>query len=185
MSVRCIDGVYLADTARIFGEVEIGVDSSLWYGAAVRGDVAPVTIGSATNIQDNAVVHCDTDIPNHIGRHVTIGHGAVVHGQRVGDHTMIGMGATVLGRTVIGSHCLIAAGAVVPPGLEVPDGMLVMGVPGRIIGPVSDKQRRYLEWAAQRYVDLARLYVQRPDDPRVADWTARRHAAITDAPPPA
>jgi len=126
------DQRYIADTARVMGEVELGTDVGVWYGALIRGDVAKIIIGDNTNIQDNATIHCDHGKPNIIGSNVTIGHNAVVHGQAVGDGSLIGMHATVLGRTKIGKNCLIAAGAVVPPGLEVPDGMVVMGVPGKV-----------------------------------------------------
>lgn len=170
MSVRLIQGVYLADTARVLGEVEIGRDVSIWYGVAIRGDVAKVTIGAGTNVQDNAVIHCDSGVPNTIGANVTIGHGAIVHGCSVGEGTLIGMGATVLGRTVIGRECLIAAGAVVPPGTEVPDGMLVVGVPGKIARPITEKERQYLRWLGPRYVELARLHHEQPGDPRVRAW---------------
>lgn len=170
MSIRFIKDVYLADTARVLGEVELGKDVSVWYGVSIRGDVARVTIGPGTNVQDNAVIHCDSGVPNQIGSSVTIGHGATVHGQSVGDGTLIGMGATVLGRTKIGSHCLIAAGAVVPPGLEVPDGMVVMGVPGKITRPLTDKEREYLAWLGPHYVKLARLHHENADDPRIRPW---------------
>ena len=165
MSMRRINDAYLADTARVTGEVELGPDTSVWYSAVIRGDVAPVTIGAGSNVQDAAVIHCDSGVPNVIGENVTIGHAAVVHGKRVGDGTLIGMHATVLGQTVIGKGCLIAAGALVPPGLEVPDGMVVMGVPGRIVRPLSEQERDYLQWLAPHYVSLARRYVDTPDDP--------------------
>lgn len=168
MSIRRIGRAYFADTARVLGEVTVGANASFWYGAAVRGDVAPVTIGEGTNVQDNAVVHCDSGLPNTIGAHVTIGHGAIVHGQSVGDGTLIGMHATVLGRTVIGSRCLIAAGALVPPGLVVPDGMVVMGVPGRVVRPINEQERAYLDWLAPHYVKLAQLHVDEPQHERVA-----------------
>ncbi|HEX7009274.1 MAG TPA: gamma carbonic anhydrase family protein [Phycisphaeraceae bacterium] len=168
MSLRCVaDRCYLADTARVLGQVELEADVSIWYGAVVRGDVAPIRIGQGTNIQDNAVIHCDSDVPNHIGQHVTIGHGAVVHGRSVGDGTLIGIHATVLGQSVIGRGCLIAAGALVPPGMEVPDGMVVMGVPGRIVRPVSEEEKKYLQWLAPHYVELARLHVHQPADARI------------------
>lgn len=167
MSLRCVaDRCYLADTARVLGQVELEADVSIWYGAVVRGDVAPIRIGQGTNIQDNAVIHCDSGVPNHIGRHVTIGHGAVVHGRSVGDGTLIGIHATVLGQSVIGRGCLIAAGALVPPGMEVPDGMVVMGVPGRIVRPVTEEEKKYLQWLAPHYVELARLHAQQPTDAR-------------------
>ncbi len=170
MSVRLVKGVYLADTARVLGEVELGEAVSIWYSVSIRGDVARVSIGWGTNVQDNAVIHCDSGVANTIGTDVTIGHGAIVHGQSVGDRTLIGMGATVLGRTRIGSGCLIAAGAVVPPGLEVPDGMVVVGVPGRIVRPTSEKEKQYLAWLAPHYRKLAKRHHEQPEDTRVKPW---------------
>jgi carbonic anhydrase/acetyltransferase-like protein (isoleucine patch superfamily) len=170
MSLRRIQDVFLADTARVLGEVSLGPQVSVWYGAVIRGDVAPVSIGAGSNIQDNAVVHCDTDQPNVIGADVVVGHGAIVHGRAVGDGSLIGMGATVLGGTVIGSRCLIAAGAVVPPNMVVPDEHVVMGVPGKVARPINDKERKYLDWLAPHYVELARRHVERPDDERVRPW---------------
>lgn len=172
MSIHLVGKVYIADTARVIGEVEIGADVSIWYGVAIRGDVAKVVIGEGANVQDNAVIHCDHGKPNIIGRHVTIGHSAVVHGMEVGDGSLIGMSATVLGRTVIGRHCLIAAGAVVPPGMVVPDAMVVMGVPGKIVRPISDEERRYMEHLPLHYVRLAKLHHEHPADPRVKPWGA-------------
>lgn len=172
MSIRHINDVYLADTARVLGEVGLGKDASVWYGVSIRGDVAPVTIGQGTNVQDNTVIHCDSGVPNTIGNHVTVGHGAIVHGQSIGDGTLIGMGAKVLGQTRIGQRCLIAAGAVVAPGTEVGDEMLVVGVPGRIVRPISAKERDYLAWLGPHYVQLAKLHHEKPDNPRIKPWTA-------------
>lgn len=170
MTIQLIQGVYLADTARVLGEVELGVDVSVWYGVSIRGDVARITIGRGTNVQDNAVVHCDSGVANEIGCDVTIGHGAVVHGKRVGDGTLIGMGATVLGRSVIGRRCLIAAGAVVPPGMEVPDEMVIIGVPGKMVRPINEQERAYLAWLSPHYVKLAQLHTQDPESPRIRPW---------------
>lgn len=169
MLFRCIQvegrSAYLADTARVTGEVVLGDGVSVWPSAVVRGDVAKVTIGAGTNVQDNATVHCDSGKPNVIGENVTIGHNAVVHGQAVGDGSLIGMHATVLGRTVIGKRCLIAAGALVVPGLEVPDDHVVMGVPGKVVRETNEKEKQYLAWLAEHYVALAKRYVQTPNDP--------------------
>ena len=151
---------FVADTARVMGDVEIGAGVSFWFGASVRGDVAKVTIGAGSNVQDNATVHCDSGKPNVIGSNVSIGHNAVVHGLSVGDGTLIGMGAVVLGGTTIGTGCLVAAGALVPPGLEVPDGHVVMGVPGKVVREVTDKEREYLGWLAPHYVELAGRYAR-------------------------
>ncbi len=160
-----VSGAYIADTARVRGDVTLGEDVNLWYGVVIRGDVAPVTIGARTNVQDNTVIHCDADKPLVIGRDVSIGHAAVVHGVVVGDGTLIGIGARVLDGSRIGKGCLIAAGALVPPGLEVPDGMVVMGMPGRIVRPLTDAERAYLVDIPPRYAALAKLHCERPDDP--------------------
>ena len=150
---------YKARSAMLTGQLTIGELASFWFNAVVRGDVAPISIGARTNVQDNAVIHCDTGVANVIGADCVIGHSAVVHGARVGDRCLIGMGATVLSRTVLGDDCFVAAGAVVPPGLEVPPGMMVMGVPGRIVRPVKDAEREYARWLVPHYVELARKHV--------------------------
>jgi carbonic anhydrase/acetyltransferase-like protein (isoleucine patch superfamily) len=150
---------FLAHNATLAGDIAIGEDSSFWFNAVVRGDVAPVAIGKRVNVQDGAVVHCDTGVANVIADDVTIGHGALVHGMYVGQGTLIGMGAKVLGRTQIGRECLIAAGAVVPPGLEVPDRMVVMGVPGKIARPVTEEELKYMRWLTSHYIELAERYV--------------------------
>lgn len=151
-------GAFLAHNATVTGDVRIGAMSSIWFSAVVRGDVAPVTIGERVNIQDGAIVHCDTNFANVIEDDVTIGHRAVVHGERVGRGSLVGIGAVLLGHTEIGEECLIGAGAVVPPGTKVPDRMLVVGVPGRILRPVNDKELEYLHWLSKRYVELVQKY---------------------------
>jgi len=151
-------GAFLAYNSTVTGDVRFGVESSVWFGAVVRGDVAPVTIGDRVNIQDGAVVHCDTGYANTIEDDVTIGHRAVVHGERVGRGTLVGMGAVLLGHTEVGEGCLIAAGAVVTPGMKIPDHMLAMGVPAQIVRPVNEKESEYLRWLSRRYVELVRKY---------------------------
>ena len=151
---------YLAHNATLTGQITIGDLASFWFNAVVRGDVAPVTIGRRVNVQDGAIIHCDSGVPNTIEDDVVIGHGAIVHGAHVGRATLIGMHATVLGHTRIGAECLIAAGAVVPPGLEVPDRMVVMGVPGKITRPVTPKELDYMHWLAGHYVQLAERYTR-------------------------
>ena len=174
MSMRNENGVFLADTARVMGEVHLERDVTVWYGAVIRGDVAEIAIGTGTNVQDNCVIHCDSGVPNTIGSHVTIGHGATVHGKQVGDGTLIGMGATILGETIIGKGCLVAAGALVTPGTIVPDGMVIMGVPGKIVRPTNEQEQKYLAWLAPHYVELARLHVEDPDHPRIRPWQGKR-----------
>jgi carbonic anhydrase/acetyltransferase-like protein (isoleucine patch superfamily) len=153
------DGSFRAHNCTIVGDVAIGSLASFWFGAVVRGDVARVSIGRRTNVQDNAVVHCDSGVPNIIEDDVVIGHGAIVHGMRVGQGSLVGMGSTLLSRTKIGRNCLIAAGAVVPPDMEVPDGMAVMGVPGKIVRAVKPEELEYMRWLTGHYIELAEKYV--------------------------
>jgi carbonic anhydrase/acetyltransferase-like protein (isoleucine patch superfamily) len=153
-------GYFAAHNCTLTGDLRISRESSFWFNAVVRGDVAPVTIGSRVNVQDGSVVHCDTDVPNVIEDDVTIGHRAIVHGMFVGKGSLIGMGAVLLSRTRVGRECLIAAGAVVPPGLEVPDGMVVMGVPGKIVRLVKPEELQYMRWLTGHYVALAKKYVR-------------------------
>ena len=165
---RTAGNYFVAHNATITGEVEVAELASFWFNAVVRGDVAPVTVGRRVNVQDGVVVHCDTDVPNVIEDDVTIGHRAVVHGSYVGRGSLVGMGAVLLGKSRIGVECLVAAGAVVPPGLVVPDRMAVMGVPGKIVRPVKDEELKYMRWLTEHYVQLAERYV-RGEDPRVKE----------------
>ncbi len=145
----------VASTAVVWGDVTLGADVSIWYGAVVRGDCAPLTIGEGTNVQDLVVVHADTDIPVDIGCGVTIGHSAVIHGRRVGDHCLIGIGAKLLGRSEIGEGSVIAAGAVIREGTIIPPRSLVAGVPGRIMRQVTDEELAEFASHAATYVALA------------------------------
>ena len=156
---RTPGGWYLARGAVVVGDVTIAEGASFWFNAVVRGDVAPVTIGRRVNVQDGAILHCDSNHPNVIEDDVSIAHAAVVHGLFVGQGSLIGMGAKVLGRTRIGRECLIAAGTVVPPGLEVPDRSVVMGVPGKIARAVRDEELKYMRWLPGHYEQLARRHV--------------------------
>lgn len=167
--MRHVQGAYLADTARVLGEVQLGANVSIWYGVSIRGDVAPVVIGDNTNVQDNTVIHCDKGYANIIGSNVTIGHGAIVHGELVDDGSMIGMGAIVLGHSKVGKGCIIAAGALVPQGMEVPDGHVVMGVPGKVVRETNERERRYLADIPPRYVEVARMHAAGAD-PKVIPW---------------
>jgi carbonic anhydrase/acetyltransferase-like protein (isoleucine patch superfamily) len=155
---RSSNGYFFAPNSVIVGDVQIGEESSVWFNAVIRGDVAAIRIGKCVNVQDGVVIHCDTDVANEIGDNITIGHGAIVHGMSVGDGTLVGMSATLLGRTRIGRECLIAAGAVVPPGMVVPDRMCVMGVPGRIVRAVTEEELKYMRWLPPHYLELAQKY---------------------------
>ena len=171
MHMKRVRGVYLMDSARVFGDVTIGEDSSLWCGTAVRGDVAAVTIGARCNLQDGVIVHCDDDVALTIGDDVSMGHGAIMHCASVGDGTLVGIAARILAGCVVGRGCLIAAGAVVPPDTEVPDGSVVMGVPGRVVRAVRAAEAEYLRMIPGRYVRLARLHHERGDDVRTRPYS--------------
>lgn len=170
MSMRKTQGVYIADTARVMGQVKMGEDVNLWYGAAVRGDVAPISIGTGTNLQEGVIVHCDKGACNDIGEHVSIGHGAIVHGRSVGEGSLIGMGAVLLGGSVVGKNCLIAARALVTEGMVVPDNSVVMGIPGKVVRPVSEEQLKMMHWLAPHYVKLAKHHHENPDDEITKPW---------------
>lgn len=145
-------GAWVAANATVVGDVILGEDSSIWYGAVLRGDVGTITIGDGSNIQDNCIVHERTTI----GKNCTIGHGAIVHGCTIGDNTMVGMGAIVLNGAKIGNYCLIGAGAVVTGKMDAPDGSLILGNPAKVVKEVSAEMRAEIEKDAALYVDLAR-----------------------------
>ena len=135
---RLADDVFVADGARIIGDVALADSVSIWYNAVLRADSASISIGPRSNLQDNVSVHVDTAHPVVIGADVSVGHNAVVHGCRIGDGSLVGMGAVVLSGAVIGAGCLVAGGAVVLVGTQVPDGSLVADVPAKVRRGLSD-----------------------------------------------
>ena len=171
MSIRRVGPAFIADTARVLGDVTLGRDVSIWYGTIVRGDVAPITVGDATNVQDLTMLHCDTDEPLVIGPNVSIGHAAVVHCAEVGEGSLIGIGARVLAGARIGKGCIVAAGAVVPPRMVVPDGHVVMGLPAKVVRKVSDSEKAYIVAIPPHYVNVARHHAEHPDAPDVRPYT--------------
>jgi carbonic anhydrase/acetyltransferase-like protein (isoleucine patch superfamily) len=156
---RTPGGYFKAWNATLTGDLTVGADTSFWFSAAVRGDVAPIVIGRRVSVQDCVVIHADENESNTLGDDIIIGHGAIVHGREVGSGSLIGMGSTILNRTHIGRHCIIAAGCVVPPGMKVPDRSLVMGVPGKIVRDVTDKDIEYIQSLVKHYVELGHKYV--------------------------
>jgi gamma-carbonic anhydrase len=157
---RLGQGVYIASGAVVVGDVTLGDHASVWYNAVVRGDINRIEIGHHTNIQDNAVVHLADDFPCLIGAWVTVGHSAIVHACTVGDETLIGMGAVVLDGAVVGRQCLVGAKAVVTPGMEIPDGSLVLGAPAKVIRPLQDQERASLKIWAEKYVHNTAYYLE-------------------------
>jgi carbonic anhydrase/acetyltransferase-like protein (isoleucine patch superfamily) len=142
---------YLAPTAVLVGDVEVGEGSSVWFNAVIRADTTPVTLGRDVNVQDGCALHADPGFPLVLEDRVSLGHAAVVHGAHVGEGSLIGMGATVLNGARIGRSCLVAGGAVVTPGTQVPDGSLVAGVPAKVRRPLNDEERASLETTAANY----------------------------------
>ena len=143
---------FIAPGAIVLGDVTLGPRSSVWYQAVLRGDMAPIVIGEATNIQDGSVVHVDEGKPATIGARVGVGHRAILHGCTVEDECLIGMGSVLLNGVVIGMGCVVAAGAVLPEGMVVPPGSLVMGVPARVARSVDDGLRARIRGTWQHYV---------------------------------
>ena len=150
--------VFLAPMAAVIGDVTIGAGSSVWFGAVVRGDFQPITIGQNTNIQDNATIHVIRDVPVHIGDNVLIGHNAVVHCSRVGDNTLIGMGSIVMGYSEIGENVVIGAGTFLPQHKKIPSNSLVFGNPAQIVRALRDDEIEALQEAAENYANLGVEY---------------------------
>jgi len=150
--------VFLAPMAAVIGDVTIGAGSSVWFGAVVRGDFQPITIGQNTNIQDNATIHVMRDVPVHIGNNVLIGHNAVVHCSRVGDNTLIGMGSIVMGYSEIGENVVIGAGTFLPQHKKIPSNSLVFGNPAQIVRALRDDEIEALQEAAENYANLGVEY---------------------------
>ena len=158
---RLGSGVYLAPTAAIVGDVEIGDESSVWYGAVLRGDVGKIRIGRHTNVQDLACIHMSLGVSNAvIGDEVTIGHHATIHGAVVEDGALIGIGSILLDNAVIGSEAWVGAGALVPARMKVPPRTLVMGQPARVVRELDEKDYLLGRKLAERYVGVAREHAQ-------------------------
>ena len=149
---------FIAPGAVVLGDVTLGRNASIWYNSVVRGDMAPVTIGDETNIQDLSMVHVDAGVPCHIGNRVGVGHRVILHGCTVEDECLVGMGSVILNGARVGTGSVIGAGAVIPEGMEVPPGSLVMGVPGRIVREVDPELAQRITSTWQHYVEQARAH---------------------------
>lgn len=155
-----VGACWIAPTAAVIGRVVLKADASIWYGAVLRGDNDPITIGEGSNIQDNSVLHTDSGAPLTVGDHVTVGHKVILHSCTIGDGSLIGMGSTLLSRCVIGANCLVGAGSLVTEGKVFPDNSLIVGSPARVVRSLTAEEVARLKASAQHYV---------------ANW--RRHAA--------
>ncbi len=163
------DGVLVAENAVVCGRVALARGVSVWYGAVLRGDMASITVGEFTNIQDGCVLHCDPGKDLVIGKFVTVGHVAMIHARSVGDRCLIGINSVLLGGAVIGEGSLIAAGALVREDQVVPPRSVVVGIPGKVVGQTTDAQLREFEERARRYHATAIRHVNGRVDPRYMD----------------
>lgn len=153
------NGAYwIAPTASVIGDVTLGADSSVWFGAVIRGDNERIVVGPRTNIQDNSVLHTDAGVPMTIGADVTVGHMAMIHGAEIGEGSLIGIGAILLNGCKIGRGCIVGAGALVTEGKEIPDYSLVVGSPARVIREVTAEERTGLMASARHYVAQWKRY---------------------------
>lgn len=170
MALYSIDGIepelpengdyWIADSAEVMGRVKLEPGASVWFAAVIRGDNDLITIGEDSNVQDGAVIHTDPGVEVRIGKGVTIGHQAMLHGCTVGDYSLIGIGATVLNGVKIGKNCLIGAHAFIPEGREIPDNSMVLGAPGKVVKEISPEMVKVLEASAGSYVRNHRRFKQ-------------------------
>lgn len=167
MTILALDGIaptlpegfcFVAETAVLVGKVVLEEDVGVWFGAVLRGDNEPITVGRGSNVQDNCVLHTDMGYPLTIGAGCTIGHRAMLHGCRIGENSLVGMSATILNGAVIGRNCLIGAGALVTEGKHIPDNSLVVGAPGRVVRTLDEAAIAGLRRSAEAYVANARRF---------------------------
>jgi carbonic anhydrase/acetyltransferase-like protein (isoleucine patch superfamily) len=150
------DSAFVAPSAILEGQVRVGARASIWPLAVLRGDSDTITVGEDTNVQDGVVMHADPGFPATLGSRVTVGHRAVVHGAQVDDDCLVGIGAILLNGVHLGAGSLVGAGAVLTEGMQVPPGSVVLGVPGRVVRPVTDRQRKRIQDSAVSYVKASR-----------------------------
>jgi carbonic anhydrase/acetyltransferase-like protein (isoleucine patch superfamily) len=166
MAIYELDGVaprlhptaYVADSAEVIGNVELAEGASVWFGAVLRGDNDPMSIGKGANVQDGSVLHSDPGFPLTLGADVTIGHMVMLHGCTIGDGTLVGIGAVVLNGAKIGRNCLVGAGALVTEGKEFPDNSMIVGAPAKAIKELTPEQAARMRHAAEHYVENSARY---------------------------
>ena len=149
---RVAAGAWIADSAQVMGQVELGEDVSIWFGSVLRGDTEMIRIGRGSNIQDGSVLHADIGRPLEIGENVTVGHKVMLHGCNIGDGSLIGIGAIVLNGAKIGRGCIVGAGALVTEGKEFPDGSMILGSPAKVVRELAPEQAARMGLGAQNYV---------------------------------
>jgi carbonic anhydrase/acetyltransferase-like protein (isoleucine patch superfamily) len=156
--MRAIQDFYVAGNAVVTGDVVLGTGANVWFTSVLRGDLARITLGPRVNLQDGCIVHTDTDSPLTIEEGVVVGHGAILHGQRIGRDTLIGIGARLLTGCDVGEECLIAAGAVVTEGRRIPAGSVVMGIPGKVVRSITAEELERTRAICAHYLEMAQRY---------------------------
>jgi carbonic anhydrase/acetyltransferase-like protein (isoleucine patch superfamily) len=152
-------GTYVSETALVIGDVKIGDNCYIGHGAILRGDYGSIFIGQGTAVEEGAVIHAPPLGISHIGERVTIGHGAIIHSTKIGDFSVIGMGAILSIRSEVGTHTIVAEGAVVKMRQVIPDGVVAGGNPARVLRTITKKDIEYWEWGKDLYIDLAKKYL--------------------------
>ncbi|WP_439633449.1 gamma carbonic anhydrase family protein [Glycocaulis sp.] len=154
------EGVWIAPGATVLGRVTLGRNVSVWFGAVLRGDVEDIVIGDDTNIQDGTVIHADPGKPTILGKGITVGHQAMLHGCQIGDYSLVGIGATILNGAKIGKNCLIGAHALVTEGKEIPDNSMVLGSPGKVVKTLEGGMSDIFKASADHYVANAKRFAE-------------------------
>lgn len=157
---RIGNGVFVAANATVIGDVELQAESSIWFGAVLRGDIERITVGRGSNIQDGTICHTDPSNPCVVGDYVTVGHMAMLHGCNIGDRSLVGIGATLMNGSAIGNDCIVGAHALITEGKQFPDGVVIMGAPAKIVRELDASDRAKLRANAERYVQRAQRYLQ-------------------------
>ena len=152
---------YVAENAAVIGDVHLAEDTSVWFNAVVRGDVEHIEIGPGSNIQDGSVLHTDPGAPMVLESHVTVGHMVMLHGCRIGPNSLIGIGSTVLNHATIGANSIVGAHTLITEGKTFPEGVLILGSPGKVVRKLSAEEIAKLPGSAERYISRAELYRRR------------------------
>lgn len=161
------DDYFIAHNATVIGSVILEKDASVWFNVVIRGDNDPIRIGEGSNVQDGTVLHTDHGFPLTIGKYVTIGHQAMLHGCEIGDNSLVGINAVVLNGAKIGRNCIIGANALVPEGKVIPDNSMVLGSPGKVVRELNDQNMAVIKMSALHYIENAKRYkAQLKADPR-------------------
>ena len=157
------DDFWIAPNATVIGNVKLLKDASVWFNAVLRGDVELITVGQGSNVQDGAIIHTDPGFPCTIGKNVTVGHLAMLHGCVIGDGSLIGIGSVILNGAKIGKNCIIGSKALVTEGMEIPDGAMVLGIPGKVKKILNEEEQSVVSLGAEHYIQNYKKYKQLED----------------------